>query len=63
MQVYHVYFALILFVYLLDVCKYTCINLYLQVVVRSELLDKNTIMLAVRIVIQGKYDDILILWC
>ena len=43
-----------LFVYLLDVCKYTCTfsvtNLCLQVVVRSELFDKNTIMLvAVRI--------------
>ena len=51
----------ILFVYLLDVCKYTCTfsvtNLCLQVVVRSELFDKNTIMLvAVRILIQGKYD-------
>ena len=50
-----------LFVYLLDVCKYTCIfsvtNLCLQVVVRSELFDRNTIMLvAVGILIQGKYD-------
>ena len=47
--------------YLLDVCKYTCTfsvtNLCLQVVVRSELFDKNSIMLvAVRILIQGKYD-------
>ena len=46
---------------LIDDCKYTCTfsvtNLCLQVVVRSELFDKNTIMLvAVRILIQGKYD-------
>ena len=58
---YSVYFAYILFVYLLDVCKYICTfsvtNLCLQVVVRSDLFDKNTIMLvADRILIQGKYD-------
>ena len=37
-------------------------NLYLQVVVRSELFDKNTVMLAVRILIQSKY-DVYLLWC
>ena len=48
-----------LFIYLMsaNMCIFSVTNLCLQVVVRSELFDKNTIMLvAVRILIQGKYD-------
>ena len=48
------------FIFLLTYClQITCIfsitNLCLQVVVKSVLFDKNSIMLAVRILIQGKY--------
>ena len=48
-----------LFIYLMsaNTCTFSVTNLCLQVVVRSELFDKNTIMLvAVRILIQDKYD-------
>ena len=50
-----------LFIYLMSAnilfCTFSVTNLCLQVVVRSGLFDKNTIMLvAVRILIQGKYD-------
>ena len=37
-------------------------NLCLQIVARCESFDKHTIMLEVRILIQGKY-DLYLLWC
>ena len=47
-----------LFIYLMSANTFSVTNIFcLQVVVRSELFDKNTIMLvAVRILIQSKYD-------
>ena len=48
-----------LFIYLMSAdilaCTFFITNLCLQVVLRSELFDTNTIMLAVRILIEGKY--------
>ena len=38
-----------------DILVFSITNLCLQVVVKSVLFDKNSIMLAVRILIQGKY--------
>ena len=40
-----------LFIYLMSADIRTCTDLYLQVVIRSELFDKNTVMRAVRILI------------
>ena len=58
MHVYNVYFAYILFAYLLDVCRYID-NFSIKInvrklwseVVRGDKFDKNNVMLAVRILL------------